>query len=73
MKAKTNSIARAVDDVVVSLGIKRNSICLVMSDVAKCMVAADAILTVNLCILSACDIMCSPFIEQMCFESQISL
>ena len=41
---KTNSIAHAVDDTVRFLGINRNSLCRLLSDVAKYMMAAGAIL-----------------------------
>ena len=41
----SSSIAQAVDEAVRSLGINRNSFCLLLPDVAKYMVAADSILT----------------------------
>ena len=40
----SNSIAQTVDDAVRYLGINRSTFCLLLSDAAKCMVAAGAIL-----------------------------
>ena len=37
----SNGIAYAIDDAVRSVRIKRDSVCLLLSDAAKCVVAAD--------------------------------
>ena len=68
----SNRIAQAVDDAVRSLGINRNSFCLLLSDAAKYMMAAVAILKSLYPKLFHVTCVAHLF-AQLCYDRQISL
>ena len=67
----SNIIAQAVDDAVRNLEINR-SFCLLLSDAAKYMIAADITLTIFVSQAVSRDVR-STFIVQLCYKNQISL
>ena len=70
----SNIIAQAVDDAVRNLGINRSFFCLLLSEVAKYMIATGITLkSLYPKLFDLTYVLCSTFVAQLCYKNQISL